>query len=223
MALKIFQEGKVSFSPHHKSNFWMAKIADALSPLSTRSRSRSQARQNMGFLWRCVEESSNHVLALVRWRAAKVHQRNMLMRCARKTQWGRDIKKVSLIYRWIPDTRWYPRDVPISEFLLFLDHNKWHSSLRRIHKINWCPDFRQNKANIVQRPRPPPHPNEIGQFSDHKLTQNDFRYSTCFLFWYTMNMYVLYKRSKTGTYPHLTYQTMMTSALSKISIFDNPK
>ena len=158
MALKIFQEGKVSFSPHHKSNFWMAKIADALSPLSARSRSRSQARQNMGFLWRCVEESSNHVLALVRWRAAKVHQRNMLMRCARKTQWGRDIKKVSLIYRWIPDTRWYPRDVPISEFSLFLDHNKWHSSLRRIHKINWCPDFRQNKANIVQRPRPPPHP-----------------------------------------------------------------
>ena len=123
MALKIFQEGKVSFSPHHKSNFWMAKIADALSPLSarrnSRSRSRSQARQNMGFLWRCVEESSNHVLALVRWRAAKVHQRNMLMRCARKTQWGRDIKKVSLIYRWIPDTRWYPRDVPTSEFLLF--------------------------------------------------------------------------------------------------------
>ena len=124
MALKIFQEGKVSFSPHHKSNFWMAKIADALSPplsarRNSRSRSRSQARQNMGFLWRCVEESSNHVLALVRWRAAKVHQRNMLMRCARKTQWGRDIKKVSLIYRWIPDTRWYPRDVPISEFLLF--------------------------------------------------------------------------------------------------------
>ena len=110
MALKIFQEGKVSFSPHHKSNFWMAKIADALSPLSTRSRSRSQAKYGISLTLR-RRAAATTFLALVRWRAAKVHQRNMLMRCARKTQWGRDIKKVSLIYRWIPDTRWYPREL----------------------------------------------------------------------------------------------------------------